>query len=103
MKNLYFFSCENLISYGLETIIKHNQSNEVEVANCDSKRCSKHKLIYDLTMPQIVSLIQRSSECRQFIKVIFSKSNELQCLFSLFKTNNKPKNKIYKTNDVRNN
>ena len=59
-----------------ETIIRHNQPDEVEVANCDPKRCSKHKLIYDLTKSQIVSLINRSAECRQFIKVIFQKTRQ---------------------------
>ena len=51
-------------------IINHNQPNEVEVGNCESARCSKHKLIYDLTIQQIASLINRTAECRQFIKVI---------------------------------
>ena len=40
------------------------------------KRCATHNVTYDVTMPQIIALIEQSSECRQFIKVIGS--NELR-------------------------
>ena len=52
-----------------ETIIYHNFPDEQFAGNCEDKRCAKHKVVYNTTMPQIIALIKQSAKCRQFIKV----------------------------------
>ena len=53
----------------IETIIHHNFPSEVDAGDCETRRCAKHKVVYDITMPQIIALIEQSAECRQFTKV----------------------------------
>ena len=59
----------NFLILYIETIIYHNFPNEEVAGDCEPRRCAKHKIIYDVTMPQIIALIEQSTECRQFIKV----------------------------------
>jgi len=54
----------------VETIIYHNVTTEVESDNCDPARCATHPISYDVSMEQIVTIIEQSRQCRQFIKVI---------------------------------
>ncbi|XP_076809882.1 contactin-associated protein-like 4 [Clavelina lepadiformis] len=51
-----------------ETIIEHNSMNEIQVTSCEPNKCYKRQIRYNVAMEQIVALIQRSSECRQYIK-----------------------------------
>jgi len=53
----------------IETIIYHNVSSEVVSGNCEESRCSKHVIVYDAPMTQIIALIEQSTTCRQFVKV----------------------------------
>ena len=53
-----------------ETVIHHNFPYEIEAGNCNPSRCARHSVVYEVSMPQIIALIERSAECRQFIKVI---------------------------------
>ncbi|CAK8695706.1 unnamed protein product [Clavelina lepadiformis] len=51
-----------------ETIIEHDSMNEIQITSCDPEKCHERHIRYNVTMEQIVALIQRSSECRQYIK-----------------------------------
>ncbi|XP_076809883.1 contactin-associated protein-like 4 [Clavelina lepadiformis] len=51
-----------------ETIIEHDSMNEIQLTSCEPNKCYKRHIRYNVAMEQIVALIQRSSECRQFIK-----------------------------------
>ena len=53
-----------------ETVIHHNFPYEIEAGNCEPERCARHSVSYYISMEQIIALIERSAECRQFIKVI---------------------------------
>jgi len=53
-----------------ETIIYHNVTTEMESDKCDPARCATHRISYDVSMEQIVALIEQSRQCRQFIKVL---------------------------------
>ena len=52
-----------------ETIIYHNFPSETDAGDCEPPRCARHVVTYDVTMEQIIALIEQSAECRQFIKV----------------------------------
>ena len=52
-----------------ETIIHHNFREETLAGDCDPARCAKHDVIYDFSLDEIIEMIDRSAECRQFIKV----------------------------------
>ena len=55
-----------------ETIIYHNFPNETDAGNCEPQRCAIHSVTYDVSMDQIIALIEQSTECRQFIKVFLN-------------------------------
>ena len=58
-----------------ETIFHHNFPNETDAGNCEPRRCAKHNVNYDVSMEQIIELIEKSDECRQFIKVFLNLIN----------------------------
>ena len=68
---IFYFYAIDLFLYFLETRVYHNFPNEVDAEYCKGRRCAKYNVIYDATMQQIIALINQSTECRQFIKVIF--------------------------------
>ncbi|XP_076818767.1 contactin-associated protein-like 4 [Clavelina lepadiformis] len=52
-----------------ETVIEHDTMGEIEITTkCGPRKCYKRPVRYDVSMQQIVALINRSSQCRQFIK-----------------------------------
>ena len=59
-----------------ETIIYHNFREETIAGDCDFARCAKHEVIYDFSLDEIIEMIDRSSECRQFIKVFSNTAKE---------------------------
>ena len=68
----------------IETIIYYNFPNEVDAGDCEALRCAQFKVVYDVSMPQIIALIEQSAECRQFIKVT------IYCLLVVDRTFNGP-------------
>ncbi|CAK8671408.1 unnamed protein product [Clavelina lepadiformis] len=52
-----------------ETVIEHDTMGEIEITTkCRGGKCYKRPVRYDVSMRKIVALINRSSQCRQFIK-----------------------------------
>ena len=52
-----------------ETIIQHDSMNEIETSSCEPSYCYNAKIIYEASLRQIISVINNSTECSQFIKV----------------------------------
>jgi len=50
------------------TEIHHDSESETEVSNCDPKRCYQHALTYQTELSDIVTIIDQSEECEQYIK-----------------------------------
>ena len=49
-----------------------NPATNIQVENCHSPGCSVHEIDYSVvSLRQLVALSQISSECRQFIRVIY--------------------------------
>ena len=51
------------------TTIHHDSESETEVTNCNPQRCYQHALTYKVELSDIVTIIDQSEECEQYIKV----------------------------------
>ena len=53
------------------TLISHDNEDAADVGHCKDPGCYSRSIKYNATMKQMMTLIQQSVECQQFIQVKF--------------------------------